>query len=225
MSAFRKHLLGMFPADGAVTLKSICAVLPKSVIDAKGEAGIKRELDRLKGLGFIEKHRVHGNDVYLRTSKQASFPAPQQAMKPSRIGWKIKFEIPGEPVAKARPRVVNGHAFTPKGTKTFEKAVRVFAEHAMKVSRAEMLTGAVRLTVKAFFGIRNSWTVKKKQEALDGSFQHLQRPDWDNVFKAVSDALNGICFKDDSQVIGPGDGSGKFWAEYAHTEVIVEEVV
>jgi Holliday junction resolvase RusA-like endonuclease len=45
-----------------------------------------------------------------------------------------------------------------------------------------------------------SWSVKDRRAALDGLTPHTVKPDWDNLGKVVSDALNGIAWKDDAQV-------------------------
>jgi len=138
---------------------------------------------------------------------------------------RIEFTIPGQPVPKARPRVVNGHAFTPKKTADYEKLVQMCGRMAMKQHGVEIATGAVKLGVVAFFQIPRSWTAKKKKDATDGVFRHTQRPDWDNLYKAVADGLNGICYADDSQIIAPHPQSGKFWSDNPRVEVIVEEVI
>lgn len=55
-------------------------------------------------------------------------------------------------------------------------------------------------------------TSRKKQPTL--------KPDWDNIGKAVCDALNGIAYKDDAQIISAE--VIKRWAVDGIPKVIVE---
>lgn len=59
------------------------------------------------------------------------------------------------------------------------------------------------LVVTAVMPIAPSWPIWKQQDALEGRLMHTTKPDWDNLGKIVSDALNLVAWKDDSQV---------FWA-------------
>lgn len=69
------------------------------------------------------------------------------------------------------------------------------------------------LFVRAFFAMPKSWS-KVKKEAMDGQ-RHRQKPDSDNIGKAVMDAL----FKDDS---GISDVTVlKRWSTYPSLTVIV----
>lgn len=45
------------------------------------------------------------------------------------------------------------------------------------------------------------------------------KPDWDNIGKAVCDALNGIAYKDDSQVVSAN--VYKVWASDGLPKVVV----
>ena len=66
--------------------------------------------------------------------------------------------------------------------------------------------GAVRLLTKVF--------TRYKPETL-------QAGDWDNHGKAVSDALNGICYVDDRQII---DGHVLLFKGDPHIEIELEAV-
>jgi Holliday junction resolvase RusA-like endonuclease len=114
----------------------------------------------------------------------------------------ISFSIPGDPVGKARARVFRNkhtgrvHAVTPEKTMTYESRVRSAAIEAMRGSPP--LDGPVSLQVFA------SWTLprsKWKKKSPVGPSLRTGKPDWDNVGKIVSDALNGIAYLDDSQVV------------------------
>ncbi len=59
----------------------------------------------------------------------------------------------------------------------------------------------MKLTVRAYFSIPASWSLKKQRGAAMGEIQHTKRPDLDNVVKAIKDGCNGVAWKDDSQVV------------------------
>lgn len=115
----------------------------------------------------------------------------------------ITFTIPGEPVAKGRARsfVRNGHVahYTPDKTARYENLVKLAAQQAM--AEVAPIDGAVALTVRAFFSIPKSWSLKKQRSAALGEIMHTKRPDLDNVVKAIKDGANGVAWKDDSQVV------------------------
>lgn len=96
-----------------------------------------------------------------------------------------------KPVAKQRPRFGRGgRVYTPKETKDYEKLIRKKAAYCFN----DPLQGPVRLLVEFHLGPQKS--LKNK---LIGK-PHVQRPDGDNLIKAVKDALNGVWYEDDSQV-------------------------
>lgn len=120
----------------------------------------------------------------------------------------IRFTVPGEPKPKARPRfrVVNkkdGGSFvstySTKQTQSEEGAIRHFSSLAMQGGAP--LEGPVEMQVCAFLPIPASFSKKKRQEIKDGLVFPTSRPDADNYAKLLMDALNGICYRDDSQVV------------------------
>lgn len=109
----------------------------------------------------------------------------------------LEFEVPGKPFGKQRPRVVSGHAFTPKETKIYENLIKVTFQTAYP-DHIPVSTG-VRMDVLAIYPIPESWSKKKKMKAI-AHLIHPNKPDWDNVGKVASDALNQIAYMDDAQV-------------------------
>ena len=105
--------------------------------------------------------------------------------------------IPGDPVGKQRPRVANGHAYTPSKTKEYEEKVA----WAYKQAGGQMIEGAVQMTVIILKAIPRSTPKYKRGQMLDGEILPTQRPDCDNVLKTVMDSLNGVAYQDDSQVV------------------------
>lgn len=110
----------------------------------------------------------------------------------------IQFTVPGEPVAKGRPRLttVNGfaRAYTPTKTANYESLVALAAQSA----NCPMFDGPVVVHVKAVWACPKS---KERKRGARPAEPKTTRPDADNVGKAITDGLNGIAWRDDSQVV------------------------
>lgn len=109
----------------------------------------------------------------------------------------LEFEVPGKPFGKQRPKVVSGHAFTPKETKNYENLIKITFQAAYP-NHIPVSTG-VRMDVLAIYPIPESWSKKKKMKAV-AHLLHPHKPDVDNVYKIVADALNEIAYHDDAQI-------------------------
>lgn len=128
----------------------------------------------------------------------------------------VTFEIPGRPWAKQRPRFSrrSGRAFTPKETVSFEQTVGTIAALHFPAP----LEGPVRLRIAATFETPASWSKKKTAETINRP--HMQRPDLDNIVKAISDGLNRIAYADDGQIVQVE--ASKIWGPAGRTVVTVE---
>ena len=65
----------------------------------------------------------------------------------------------------------------------------------------EPCDGPVAIGVVADLAVPASWRKVDRERALAGSILPQGRPDVDNYAKAALDALNGVCFLDDAQVV------------------------
>lgn len=110
----------------------------------------------------------------------------------------ISFVVPGQPIAKGRPRISTrggfARAYTPAKTVAYEGLIALAGQQAM--DSAPPYDGPVAIEATAIFAIPPSWS-KKRQNA---AHWHTSRPDADNIAKALGDGLNGVCWADDSQV-------------------------
>jgi len=109
------------------------------------------------------------------------------------------LDIPGEPKAKGRPYVTHTHTFTPKGTMLYENYVKTLWLNDNGCYNNYV--GPIRLSLRAYFQIPKSASKKKQEQMLYNKILPTKRPDLDNVIKIVKDALNGIAWHDDSQVV------------------------
>lgn len=113
-----------------------------------------------------------------------------------------KFIIPGRAVPKARPRVTKrGFTYTPKSTKDFEKLVR--DTYISEFGGNAMFPPQMPLAMVVEFGLKppKSWAKTKRKRAIEKEIFPVGRPDVDNLLKGVQDALNGVAYPDDSQII------------------------
>ena len=61
--------------------------------------------------------------------------------------------------------------------------------------------GPVSIGVVEYRAIPKSWSKAKREDALDGYILPLTKPDTDNILKGIKDALTGVLWADDAQVV------------------------
>ena len=111
----------------------------------------------------------------------------------------LAIVIPGKPVGKGRPRfsTANGfpRSYTPAKTVEYENLVRL----AWMQAGHEKIEGPIEVMIDASFSIPKGTSKKKAAEMDKKVYPH--KPDCDNIAKAVLDALNGIAYDDDAQIV------------------------
>lgn len=112
---------------------------------------------------------------------------------------RVEFIVPGPPVAWQRARLVGKRHFTESRVAAYKRVVGTLA-NAAKAGRPPC-TGPVSMHIVAVFAVPKSWPKARREDALAGLVVPTGKPDWDNVGKGVSDALNGIVYEDDAQVV------------------------
>lgn len=134
----------------------------------------------------------------------------------------IKFIVPGKPQGKARPRFKRcGNyvsTYNPKSTANYEKLVKSSAIEQCKDKLNKEYTGIVKMHIKAYFKPNKS--ISKKQYNILIGTEHLKKPDSDNIAKIICDSLNGLAYKDDSQIAVLN--VEKYYDEEERVEVIVK---
>lgn len=115
----------------------------------------------------------------------------------------VTIKVDGVPVPKGRARYVRrgNHisTYTPEKTRTYETLIKDAARQAMGVS--EPLETPVSLYLYIRVPIPASATKKRLQAIADGSEKPTKKPDASNVLKSVEDGMNGVVYKDDSQIV------------------------
>lgn len=108
----------------------------------------------------------------------------------------ISLTIPGETVPWARARTQGKRFFTPKRQAGFAKVLKDYASEAMGEDLP--VDGPVELSVLAVYPFPKSMSAKKRGQP-GAEWKHT-KPDADNIIKMVMDALEGICWINDSRV-------------------------
>ena len=114
----------------------------------------------------------------------------------------MKIIVPGKPQGKARARTVTRanrtHSYTPQKSIDYERLIAV----SYKSQRGGYFAREpVNLIVAAFYPIPKSWTRLQIESALNGDTVPTTKPDCDNCLKIVADALNGVAYEDDKQIV------------------------
>ena len=130
----------------------------------------------------------------------------------------INLIIPGNPVAKGRPRVCKFGTFTPIKTLNYETLIK----ELFIISKQEKETGMLEAVIKCYFKIPKSATKGKLLAMQHNIVRPVKRPDTDNLAKICLDALNGLAYDDDSQVVDLV--VRKYWSEIPRVEIQIAEV-
>ena len=115
----------------------------------------------------------------------------------------VTFKVDANPVGKQRARYVKRGNFvstyTPEKTRTYEALIKEASREAMGAS--EPLETPVTLYLYIRVPIPKSHSKKKVEACLNRLDQPIKKPDASNILKSVEDGMNGIVYKDDSQII------------------------
>lgn len=112
----------------------------------------------------------------------------------------FEITIPVKPRPQARPRFFVRQAglryfvgaYDPKQCKTFKEVVAWYAKlKAIEYNLKEPLGCPIAISLTFHMG----------KEKKGRSSYHTKKPDVDNLAKAVKDALRGIIYRDDSQIV------------------------
>lgn len=139
--------------------------------------------------------------------------------------FSTNFIVYGKPIPKGRARFRRIGKFvstyTPKKTATYEQEVAKIAKIAM--GDQEPLETPVTVCIYIRMPIPASYSKARKQACLDGYEKPTKRPDLTNVTKSLEDGMNGIVYKDDSQIVNLH--ITKVYSETPAVEVLIVEAL
>ena len=134
-------------------------------------------------------------------------------------GAESRFIIYGNPIAKGRPRLGRYGTYTPQKTVDYENLVRL---SYLQQCNNRKLSGYIRAEIELYFQIPKRTGKADRWKMKSGQIRHDKRPDADNCIKAVCDALNGIAYDDDSQIVSVR--CEKYYGEIPQAVIRLEEI-
>lgn len=112
---------------------------------------------------------------------------------------KLSFEV-NQVVGKGRPKftmqVGYAKAYTPQKTRDYERLVQLSYLRYHKYCSSKSL----RVMIYIYINPNKNDSKKLKIAKLSNEVLPNKKPDIDNVVKAILDALNGVAYKDDTQI-------------------------
>lgn len=138
----------------------------------------------------------------------------------------FSFAIAGQPVpwARARGGTEFGGFYTSPRQRNFKRTIGSYCRIAMLQARVKCIARpfGVALATRVYLEVPKSWRKSKPDEfdrAMRGGFC-IEKPDLDNWLKLPMDAMTGIAWEDDEQVVSFPD-SGK-WFDHARPRLEVD---
>lgn len=118
----------------------------------------------------------------------------------------VTFHVPGKPQGKARAKTVrnkytgNTMSYTPEKDLLYENYIK---ERFLNVSNGMFFEREKPVTLRIVARFLPPKSISKKRTALmlEGKELPLKKPDMDNIVKVVADALNGVAYHDDTQIV------------------------
>jgi Holliday junction resolvase RusA-like endonuclease len=155
-----------------------------------------------------------------RAKALPSLADPPFAVAPDP-GQPVTIFLAGTPQGKGRARAFRrgsfiGH-YTPEKTRSYEGMIRSAAMDAM--AGRMPFEEPVELTMRAIFAVPVSWSKRQKARAILHEIKPAKKPDYDNILKAWSDAMNTVVFRDDALIVRV-----EFEKVYGHQPVVVVTV-
>lgn len=81
----------------------------------------------------------------------------------------------------------------------------------------------ISVDIQTFYSIPKAFSKVKANDAINGDIRPTTKPDCDNVIKAVLDALNGIAYYDDKQVVSVS--CNKYYGETGCLKITINELL
>jgi len=152
------------------------------------------------------------------------FEDEPETIEPKRGALCLSIHVPAIPVAQPRVKAttINGFArvYNPRGpVDVFKSTVQMAVSAAYS---GKPLEGPFSVSIVFVFPRPKSMVRKRRPMPRE---RHAQKPDRDNLDKAVLDAMKGLIFRDDAQVCA---GSIEKWIaagdEQPHVTIVIEEL-
>lgn len=116
----------------------------------------------------------------------------------------LVFSVPGDPCGQGRPLFSTKDNITraidrPK-SRNYKAFVKEIAAGAIRKCGWMYTELPIYVEICAFMAVPSSYSKKRKNECYTWQEHPCKKPDIDNIFKIITDALSGIAYKDDKQI-------------------------
>lgn len=135
----------------------------------------------------------------------------------------IEFIIEGKVKPKQSFRYTRfGHKYTPRDVKQYARDIQYsFYAKYPKWLPSMFFEKPLRADIEVFIKMPQSFSKIKKQRAIAGEIRPLIKPDVDNCTKNIFDALNGIVYPDDKQIVELS--VAKYYSDTDYVKVLIQE--
>ena len=115
----------------------------------------------------------------------------------------IEFTVKGKAKAKQSFKIGrNGFKYTPSDMVEYANLVRIsFINKYSDWSIENFRNKPLKARINVYMLIPQSFSKVKTNLALKGELRPIIKPDCDNIAKNINDALNGIVYPDDKQIV------------------------
>jgi len=136
----------------------------------------------------------------------------------------VRFTIPGEPKGKGRPRFARSgnyvRTYTPEQTASYENLICVEFERQCPGAFFDKEV-ALEMTIIGYLAIPKSASKKVRALMASGKKRPIKKVDSSNLTKVVEDALNGVAYWDDVQIVDTI--VRRFYSDKPRVEVTLKE--
>ena len=138
---------------------------------------------------------------------------------------RAEFTVLGNPKGKGRPRFSNRggyvRTYTPTETASYENLIALEYERQCEGVFFDRDV-PLRMIITGYLEIPKSASKKKRAQMINKEVYPLKKVDSSNLLKAVEDALNGVAYHDDVQIVKTV--VNRYYGEVPRVEVIIEDI-
>lgn len=139
----------------------------------------------------------------------------------------LEFTIEGKPQAKQSARFFirkSGYigSCQPEKVTNYANWVKLCFQREYLTWQPYSVEIPLRVNITAYFPIPTSKPKKWKEQAREGKIRPTVKPDNDNLLKLLNDALNGLAWEDDRQIVE--ENIKKFYSDRPRVEVQIEGI-
>ena len=133
----------------------------------------------------------------------------------------LKFTVKGRAKAKQSFRIAkNGFKYTPRDVVEYANLVKLCFINTFPAWKPSLLVDKpLSVIINVYKSIPQSYSKKAQEKALAGEIRPTTKPDCDNIAKNINDALNGVAYPDDKQIVSLS--INKFYSDDERVEITI----